>query len=70
MCLPECPNAAITEEGGIYSINPERCTECRGYYSEPTCVKVCPVRCVKKDPSIAETEDTLKKKLKKLLEEN
>lgn len=48
MCGPECPNAAIslqTVASGkrIYQIDPALCTECAGFYPEPTCIRVCPI---------------------------
>ncbi|ACD82512.1 YfhL family 4Fe-4S dicluster ferredoxin [Candidatus Methylacidiphilum infernorum] len=42
-CEPECPNGAIYEKDGIFAINPDKCTECIGFYDEPQCVSVCPV---------------------------
>ena len=53
MCGPECPNEAIsmqTVASGkrVYQIDPNLCTECEGFYPEPTCVKVCPIDVVVK----------------------
>ena len=45
-CVEECPNEAIPEEYPIYVIDPEKCTECVGFYDEPQCVSVCPVECI------------------------
>jgi ferredoxin len=60
MCEPECPNDAITFGNDIYEINPDLCTECVGFYEEPTCVKVCPINnCIIVDPDHIETEDKL-----------
>src|ERR1022692_533296 len=42
-CEPECPNVAITEKGGVFFINPKKCTECLGHFDEPQCTAVCPV---------------------------
>ncbi|MFQ3451978.1 4Fe-4S binding protein [Bradyrhizobium sp. NAS96.2] len=42
-CEPLCPNVAISEKGGTFSIDPKKCTECVGYFDEPQCVAVCPV---------------------------
>lgn len=44
MCEPECPNKAITNNYGSYSINPVSCTECEGFYSRPHCQQVCPIK--------------------------
>jgi len=35
MCLPDCPEGAITKGDPIYSIDPGRCTECGN------CIEVC-----------------------------
>lgn len=48
MCGPECPNEAISLQlrpsgKRIYQIDPVLCTECEGFYPEPTCIKVCPI---------------------------
>jgi ferredoxin len=43
-CEPECPNQAISEtKGGLFVIDPAKCTECIGHYDEPQCVAVCPI---------------------------
>lgn len=42
-CEPECPNGAISKKGGLFTINPDMCTECIGHYDEPQCEAVCPV---------------------------
>ncbi|BCV35800.1 MULTISPECIES: YfhL family 4Fe-4S dicluster ferredoxin [Shewanella] len=59
MCEPECPNQAITMGEEIYEIDPARCTECVGHYDNPTCVSVCPIDCIDKDPEHQETQDEL-----------
>lgn len=45
MCVPECPNNAISfsDINKNYYINQDSCTECRGYYIQPNCQKVCPI---------------------------
>jgi ferredoxin len=43
----------------IYEIDPARCTECVGHYDNPTCVSVCPIDCIDKDPEHQETQDEL-----------
>ena len=53
MCGPECPNNAISLQPvssgkKIYQIDPTLCTECEGFYPQPTCVKVCPIDVVVK----------------------
>lgn len=59
MCLPECPNQAIDEGAKVYEIDPERCTECIGFYTAPTCLAVCPIDCIQPDPAWVESPDQL-----------
>ena len=66
MCGPECPNQAIYMGDKIYQIDPNKCTECVGYYDQPTCVSVCPIDCIKKDPEHNETLDELADKFIRL----
>ena len=35
MCVPECPNHAISVVDHRYIIDPEKCTECVGFYEQP-----------------------------------
>lgn len=42
-CEPECPNQAISEGETIYEIDPEKCTECVGFYDTQKCAEICPV---------------------------
>ncbi len=66
VCVPECPNDAITEGDEIYEIDFALCTECVGHYDEPQCVEVCPVDCIPKDPDHEETQEELQVKYEKL----
>jgi ferredoxin len=59
ICLPECPNDAISEGEEIYVIDPDLCTECVGFYDEPKCAEVCPVGCCIPDPNHQETKEEL-----------
>lgn len=60
MCLPECPNNAISIGVEIYVIDPNLCTECVGHYEHPTCQKVCPIsNCIKSDPNHSESTEAL-----------
>ena len=60
MCLPECPNEAISIGDEIYVIDPELCTECVGHYDTPTCQKVCPIsKCIITDPDHVERANQL-----------
>ena len=65
-CEPECPNQAIKAGDDIYVIDPEKCTECVGYYDEPQCASVCPVDCCVPDPDHEETKEELEAKFKRL----
>jgi ferredoxin len=59
-CEPECPNGAIASGSDVYTIDPERCTECVGAYASPRCVEVCPVEdCIVADPERAESHEAL-----------
>ncbi|MDR3326342.1 MAG: 4Fe-4S binding protein [Rhodospirillaceae bacterium] len=42
-CEFECPNEAISENENVFAIDPDKCTECEGYFDSPQCVSVCPV---------------------------
>lgn len=57
-CEPVCPNQPIAEDG-VYVINPERCTECTGFFDDPQCVPVCPVECIVPNPDFRETPEQL-----------
>lgn len=66
MCDPERPNQAIYMGDKIYQIDPDKCTECVGHYDQPTCVSVCPIDCIKKDPQHVESLDELAEKFIRL----
>ena len=59
VCLPECPNEAITEGSEIFQIDPVLCTECVGFHDEEQCAVVCPVDCCLPDPNNNEEEQSL-----------
>lgn len=65
-CEEECPNEAISEGDEISIIDPEKCTQCVGFFDEPQCVEVCPVDAIELDPDNEETEEELLAKFKKL----
>ncbi len=67
-CRDECPTGAIEEADPIYIIDPDICTECVGYYDEPSCISVCPVECIIPDTNNVETVEELKLKFKQLEE--
>ena len=54
-CVDECPTGAIEEGDPIYFIDPDKCTECIGFYDEPSCISVCPVDCILADPDNVES---------------
>jgi ferredoxin len=45
LCLPECPNDAISE-GDIYVIDQVKCDECANVDGGSRCVAICPVDCI------------------------
>ena len=65
-CVSECPNDAISEGDPIYEIDPDKCTECVGFFDEPQCVEVCPVDSIIPDPDHQENHEELLAKKKKL----
>ena len=42
-CVSECPNNAISERNFELAIDPEKCTECIGFFDAPQCVAACPI---------------------------
>ena len=67
VCEPECPNEAISMGAEIYQIDPQRCTECVGHFSEPQCVQLCPVACIPVNPAHVETREQLQAKYERLM---
>ncbi len=65
-CEPECPNNAISEGDTLYVIDPDRCTECVGFYDEPQCASVCPVDACVPDPHHVESREELLAKKQRL----
>ena len=65
-CEPECKNEAIKEGETIYVIDPDKCTECTGWFETSKCVEVCPVDCCELDPAHNETREQLLQKWQKL----
>ena len=65
-CETECPNEAITEGEEIYEVDPEKCTECVGFYDTQQCEEVCPVEACVPDPDHQETHDELLEKFRSL----
>ena len=65
-CEPECPNSAISEGDEYYVIEPDKCTECVGFYDVQQCFEVCPVEAAVADPDCVETREQLLAKFRKL----
>jgi ferredoxin len=42
-CASECPNDAISEKDFAFSVDPEKCTECIGFFAEAQCAAICPM---------------------------
>ncbi len=59
-CEAECKNEAISEGETIYVIDPDKCTECVGWFESSRCAEVCPVDdCCILDPDHVETKEKL-----------
>ena len=67
VCEPECPNGAISDGDPVYTIDPDKCTECVGYFAESQCMDVCPVECIVPNPQRPETREQLQRKFEQLL---
>lgn len=65
-CESECPNQAISEGETIFVIDPERCTECVGWYDTQQCAEICPVDACVPDPDHQESHEELLKKWHRL----
>lgn len=65
-CEAECKNEAISEGPNSFTIDPNKCTECVGWFASAKCAEVCPVDAPVPDPAIKETREQLLKKWQKL----
>lgn len=65
-CEGECPNEAISPGEDVFVIDPDKCTECVGYFKESQCIAVCPADCIFPDPNHRENKDELKAKSERL----
>lgn len=65
-CESECNNGAISEGEEVYIIDPDKCTECVGWFDSPKCAEVCPVDAAVSDPDHQETREQLLDKWRKL----
>jgi len=59
LCEPECPNDAITQGEDYFEIEPTKCTECVGHFTQSQCTEVCPVECIVIDKNNIETKEQL-----------
>lgn len=67
MCEPECPNDAISMGFDVYEIDPDKCTECVGFYDHSTCQAVCPIpNAIILNEEHIESKEQLFEKYKKL----
>ena len=67
MCEPECPNEAISMGFDTYEIDPNKCTECVGYYDHSTCQRVCPIQnAIIADLEHVETQEELLAKFERI----
>lgn len=65
-CEGECPNEAISPGEDVFIIDPERCTECVGYFDKSQCIEACPADCIIRDPNHTESKEQLKEKSARL----
>jgi ferredoxin len=65
-CEAECPNEAISEGEDLFVIDPDKCTECVGFFDTPQCYEVCPVEAPQPDPAHEESREELLAKFKAL----
>lgn len=59
ICESMCPAGGICESEETYVVDPDRCTECAGFYHTQQCARVCPVDCSVVDPNNVEAEAML-----------
>ena len=66
-CESECKNEAISEGETTYVIDPNKCTECVGFFDSPQCAETCPIdNCCIPDPDHEESHEQLLEKWRKL----
>ena len=66
-CEPECPNGAISAGDPVFVIDPDKCTECVGYFEESQCIDACPVECIVPNPERVETREQLQHKHERMI---
>jgi ferredoxin len=65
-CELECLNQAISEGDETYVIDPDKCTQCIGYFESPKCAEICPVDACIPDPDHEESREQLLEKWRRL----
>ena len=66
-CEAECKNQAISEGETIYVIDPDKCTECVGFFESSKCAEICPIdNCCIPDSDHAESQEQLLDKWRRL----
>jgi len=66
-CEDECKNQAISEGETIYVIDPDKCSECVGFFESPKCAEICPIdNCCIPDPDHVESREQLLDKWRRL----
>ena len=58
-CESECKNEAISEGEEIYIIDPDKCSECVGWFESSKCAEICPVDACILDSEHEETHEQL-----------
>ncbi|MCP4007687.1 MAG: YfhL family 4Fe-4S dicluster ferredoxin [bacterium] len=69
VCERACPSGGITRGSENFVINPDRCTECVGFFHTQQCARACPIDCCVVDPNNPGTEMELFERAKKLTPE-
>ena len=65
-CEAECKNDPISEGETSYVVDPDKCTECVGYFESSKCAEVCPVDACVPDPDRKENTEQLLEKWHRL----
>ena len=65
-CEVVCKNNAISERDTTYIIDPDKCTECVGYFESSKCAEVCAVDACVPDPEREESKEHLLEKWRSL----
>lgn len=66
MCVLECPNDAITEKDGVYTINEDLLHGVRRLLQVSQCMRVCAVKAIARNPERRESHDELLAKARRI----